>query len=107
VGELIAAVALLLLVVAAVGGAALWADRRDRERRREAVAVKRSAAWEVGEAGGYGHMKVFVRKVTADGDEVDRIEVAQVRNGHPDWESQITEARAAAANRAALLNAKA
>ena len=105
-GELIAAMALLLLVVAGIGAAALWADRRDRAQRREAVAVKRAAAWEVGEAGSYGHTKVFVRKVTAEGDEVDRIEVTQVRNGHPDWDAQMAEARATAASRAALLNAK-
>lgn len=106
-GELIAAVALLITVVAGVGAAALWLDRRERERRRETVAVKRSAVWEVGEAGSFDATKVFVRKVTADGDEVDRIAVAQVRNGHPDWDAQIAEARATAASRAAMLNAKA
>lgn len=106
-GELIAAVTLLLVVVAGIGAAALWADRRDREQRREAVAAKRAAAWEVGEAGAFDCTKVFVRKVTAEGEEVDRIAVAQVRNGHPDWDAQIAEARATASSRAALLNAKA
>jgi hypothetical protein len=107
VGELIVGVALLLLVVAGFGGAALWADRDDRRRRREALAAKRAAQWEVAEAGAYGHTKVFVRKVTADGEELDRIEVAQVRNGLADWDALIAEARATAASRAGLLNTKA
>jgi hypothetical protein len=107
VGELIAAGAFFVLAVAVIGGAALWADRDERKRRREAVAAKRAAVWEVAEAGAYDRTKVFVRKVTADGDELDRIAVAEVRNGHPDWDALIAEARATAASRAGLLNAKA
>lgn len=105
-GELIGALALLALTGAVVAVVALWRERSERKQHYAANASVRAATWEVGEAGAFGHTKVFVRKVTADGDEVDRIAVAEVPDKHPDWDARIADARAAASSRAALLNTK-
>lgn len=97
-GELVAAVVLLALIAGCVAGLAWAVDghRRHQERR---------ARWEVGEVGSTGATQVFIRRVAADGREMDRVTVAQVGDGDPDWSAVMANARAEAASRAALLNA--
>lgn len=99
-GDLVIGLAALLLFSGSGTAVAAWVDRRRRRMRERAV-------WKVAEASSAdGYMEVFVRKVTADGAELDRIVVAAVRDGHPDWDALVAESRAAALSRAALLNAK-
>lgn len=103
-GELAAALGALVLLCSLVGGVAAFAGRSRARRTRRALLSARAAVWEVVEQGALNRTRVFVRKVTADGDEVDRIPVAEIPDGASDWEAQLLEARAQAANRAAALN---
>lgn len=107
-GELVAGLVVILVLAGIAGLVALAVDRGRRSRAREAVSSVRQAVWEVAEQGGRAHAggvtRVFVRKVTAAGEEVDRVPVAEVPNSAEDWQSRVLEARAVAAERAALLN---
>lgn len=102
-----AALLLIALLSCGAGGVALWAQHRERRRSRDAAASARAAVWEPAEQGSSDGVLVFVRRVGADGTEVDRFEVAQVPNDAVDWEARILDARATAARRAGLLNEKA
>lgn len=104
---------LLVGVVIVVAIVSTRADRASRKRSQATAAERRAATWEVGEqsvrgpiaTGGSGGLThVFVRRVTADGQELDRIAVAQVPSNAPDWEDQMLAARAQAAQRAQILN---
>lgn len=98
-GDLVIGLAALLLFS---GSGTVLASLVDRRRRR----LRERAVWKVAEASADGCMEVSVRKVTADGTELDRNLVASVRDGHPDWDALVAEARALALSRAALLNGK-
>lgn len=102
-----AALAVIALIAAGAGVVALVAQRGSRRRAAESASAARAAVWQVGEQGTPEGVEVFLCRVTGAGVEVDRIAVATVRAGQGDWESALLEARASAANRAALLNAPA
>jgi chorismate mutase len=107
VGELVAGAVVIAVIAACAGLVALVRERRERADQAGEVKARRAAVWEVGEQGGIDRTRVFVRRVTAGGEEVDRIPVAEIRDGATDWEAQLLEARAQASNRAAALNSKA
>lgn len=101
-------VGVVLLVVWVV-----WlGERSARHFRRAAVDAVRGARWEVGEeaskhrAPGRQVTAVFARKVTAAGEELERIPVAEVPASAPDWDEQMIAARDRAAQRAAVMNEK-
>jgi len=106
VADLVAGLVVIAVLAAGSGLVALRVSRRSRRRAERSAAQERTAAWEVGQEGALDCTLVFLRKVTAGGESVDRIPVAQVRDGAPDWGARMLEARAEAANRADLLNAK-
>ena len=104
---LVAGVAVIVWFVAG------YTERATRRRAREAATERRGAVWEVAEQGGRGSAaaggsggvtRVFVRRVTADGAELDRIAVADVPSNATDWEDRMLEARSKAAQRAQILN---
>jgi hypothetical protein len=107
-------IALLVLIaglVALVWFVTGYAERAKRRQAKLAATEQRAATWEVAEQGarsvfpGGGTVtKVFVRKVTADGAELDRVAVADVPSNATDWEGQMLEARSKAAQRAQILN---
>lgn len=105
-GELAAALVSLALLCALVGGVAAFAGRSRARRARRAALSARSAVWEVADEGTLDATRIFLRKVTVDGVELERSQVALIPDGAADWHGRVLEARAAAAERAALLNAK-
>lgn len=108
----IAILALLLGIVGVVWLVSRLAERSAKRQVQQAATERRGAAWEVGEEGARGAVaagkggvtKVFVRRVTPNGAEVDRIAVAEVPSGAPDWDEQMLGARSKAAQRADILN---
>jgi hypothetical protein len=110
----IATLALVVGVVIVVGAVSLLLERSKRRQTRMAATERRGATWEVGEESGRGAVadggfkgavtRVFVRRVTPDGAEVDRIAVADVPSAAEDWDVRMLEARSKAAQRAAILN---
>lgn len=110
----IAALALVVGVVVIVGVVSLLLERSRRRQTRMSAAERRGAVWEVGEESARGATadnrtqgavtRVFVRRVTPDGAEVDRIQVAEVSSTADDWDARMLDARSRAAQRAEILN---
>lgn len=109
----IAALVLVGGLVAVVWFVASSTDRAQRRRVRQVATERRAAVWEVGEQGARGTIatggsggvtRVFVRRMTEDGTELDRIAVAEVPSNAADWEDQMLGARSRAAQRAQILN---
>lgn len=109
----IGALALLVGFVIVVAVVSTRADRSSRKRVQATAAERRAAVWEVSERGRRGPIAtggdggithVYVRRVTADGQELDQIAVAQVPSNAPEWDELMLAARSKAAQRAEILN---
>jgi hypothetical protein len=107
------ALVLIVGVVIVVAIVATRADRAARKRSQVTTAERRAAVWEVAEQGVRGPMatggtggvtRVFVRRMTAEGTEIDRIAVEDVPSNAADWEDLMLAARGNAARRAQILN---
>jgi hypothetical protein len=107
VAEVFVPLVAIVFVATGVGLAAAVLQARQRRRAAAEVRARQAARWVVGDEGAPGKTLVFIRKVTADGQELERRPIAEVGDEAPDWDAQLLEARAKAANRAALLNAPA
>lgn len=106
-GDVFAALALIAVMAAGAGVVALLAQRGQRRRVAAARVAERMASWEPAEENRGGRTVVFLRRASAGGLERDRIVVADVADGDPDWAVRVAEARADASSRAAMLNAQA
>lgn len=103
-GDAISALLAIVVLACTAGGVALAVQRGRDRRARAAARARRAARWVAGEQGRLDRTEVFVHKVAADGEEVDRVKVAEIPDGAPDWDALMMDARAKAANRAAVLN---
>jgi hypothetical protein len=104
VAELFVPLVAILIIAAGVGLVASVLQARQGRRAAAEARARQAAKWAVGDEGAPGKTLVFIRKVTADGQELERRPIAEILDEAPDWDAQLLEARTKAANRAALLN---